>query len=101
MQRPYNVVWTGAIEIAAEGAYNFGLETNSQAQLFIGGQLVVDSSGPGEYQEGSLELEAGRHDLLLAFMDEAWGSRLRLFWTPPNQERQIVPREVLFFVKEP
>ena len=96
LERPYSVVWTGEIEIPQDGLYSFGLELNGQAQLFIDGQLVVNASEPAEYVEGSLNLEAGRYDLSLPFIDNVSGSRLSLYWTPPGQERQIIPSEALF-----
>lgn len=95
LKRPYSVVWTGEIEIPEDGSYAFGLEVNGRAQLFINGELVVDASEPTDYLEGSLNLEAGRYDVLLPFMDDVNGSRLHLYWTPPGQERQIIPSEAL------
>ena len=95
LARPYSVVWRGEIEIPQDGQYAFGLEVNGQAQLFIDGQLVVDASQPTDYLEGSLNLEAGRYDLFLPFLDNVNGSRLRLYWTQPGQGRQIIPSEAL------
>jgi hypothetical protein len=96
MERPYGVLWTGQIEIPQGGPYAFGLEVNGQAQLFIDDQLVVDASEPTNYLEGNINLDPGRHDLRLQFLDNSGGSRLHLYWTPPGQERQIIPAEVLF-----
>ena len=86
----------GEIEIPESGQYDFALRVNGQAQLFIDDQLIVDASEPTEYLEGSINLDAGRHQLRLEFLDNVGGSRLHLYWTPPGQDSQIVPSEVLF-----
>ena len=96
MERPYGALWTGQIEIPEDGPYAFGLEVNGQAQLFIDGQLVVDAAEPTNYLEGNINLGAGRHEIRLQFLDNVGGSRLHLYWTPPGQERQIIPTGVLF-----
>jgi hypothetical protein len=96
LARPYGVIWSGQIEIPESGSYAFGLEVNGQAQLFIDDQLLVDAAESTPYLEGNIDLDAGRHDLRLQFLDDVGGSRLHLYWTPPGQERQIVPSEMLF-----
>ncbi len=96
LDRPYGVVWTGEIEIPESGQYNFGLRVNGQAQLFIDDQLIVDASESTEYLEGSINLDPGRHLLRLQFLDNVGASRLHLYWTPPGQNSQIIPSEVLF-----
>ena len=96
MERPYGALWTGQIEIPEDGPYAFGLEVNGQAQLFIDDQLVVDAAEPTNYLEGNINLGAGRHEIRLQFLDNVGGSRLHLYWTPPGQERQIIPTGVLF-----
>lgn len=94
--RPYGVIWSGQIEIPEEGHYAFSLEVNGRAQLFIDDQLVVDAPEPTPFVEGTIDLDAGRHDLRLQFLDDVSGSRLHLYWTPPGQGRQIIPSDVLF-----
>jgi hypothetical protein len=96
LQRPYGVVWSGQIEVPETGEYAFGLNVNGRAQLFIDEQLVVDASEPTPYLEGAINLDAGRHDLRLQFLDDVGGSRLHLYWTPPGKEQHIIPSEVLF-----
>jgi len=96
LERPYGVIWSGQIDIPQNGEYAFGLEVNGQAQLYIDDQLVVNAPEPTPYIEGAINLDAGRHDLRLQFLDNVSGSRLHLYWTPPGGEQQIVPNEVLF-----
>ncbi len=96
LERPYGVIWSGQIEIPEAGDYGFGVEVNGRAQLLVDDQLVVDAPGATGYQEGIIDLDAGRHDLRLQFLDDVGGSLLRLYWTPPGQARQIIPSDVLF-----
>lgn len=96
LERPYSVVWSGEIEIPQDGLYSFGLDVNGQAQLFIDGELVVDAPEPTKYVDGSLNLEKGRYDLSLFFLDNVSGSSLHLYWTPPGEGQQIIPSTALF-----
>ena len=96
LERPYSVVWSGEIEIPQDGLYSFGLDVNGQAQLFIDGELGVDAPEPTKYVDGSLNLEKGRYDLSLFFLDNVSGWSLHLYWTPPGEGQQIIPSTALF-----
>jgi hypothetical protein len=89
------VDWRGQIEAPTDGEYAFGLRVNGSAQVFIDDQLVVDAPEPTEYTEGKLSLSAGPHKIQIKFVDHLGGSRLHLYWTPPDDEKQIVPSDVL------
>ncbi len=98
LARPYSVDWSGQINTEAAGTWSFSLRINGIAQVFIDDQLVVDASEtePGENNlEGSITLTAGWHKIHIRYLDDRGASRLHLYWTPPGQERSIVPSSAL------
>jgi 4-amino-4-deoxy-L-arabinose transferase-like glycosyltransferase len=93
--RPYSVDWSGQIKIPASGDWQFGLQINGQAQVFIDDQLIVNALGPTNDIEGSVTLQAGNHPIHVHYLDNLGGSLIHLFWTPPDGEHQIVPSDAL------
>lgn len=96
LPRPYTVEWTGKIAIPQSGVYRFGLESIDEALLFIDEQQVTSSPLPNQYQEGSIELTEGFHDIRLRFADRTDHTHINLYWAPPFAGQQPVPSEVLF-----
>ncbi len=96
LPRPYTVEWSGKIAIPQQGLYRFGLESIDEAVLFIDDQQVTSSPRPNEYQEGSLDLTEGLHDIRLRFADRTDHTHINLYWTPPFAGQQPIPSEVLF-----
>lgn len=101
LNRPYGAIWSGQIEAPQDGSYAFGLEVNGMAKLYVDDELILEASGPPEYKETMVDLSAGRHDLRLQFLDDVGGSRLHLYWTPPGQERRIIPGDALIPARQP
>jgi sugar lactone lactonase YvrE/4-amino-4-deoxy-L-arabinose transferase-like glycosyltransferase len=96
LPRPYTVEWQGVISIPHAGVYAFGLESIDDSHLFIDGRLLVEATEPNHYREGSIELTAGFHDIRLRYTDRSSHSHINLYWTPPDQDRQIVPSQNLY-----
>ncbi len=94
--RPYTVEWTGKIAIPQGGLYRFGLESIDEAVLFIDEEQITSSPRPNEYQEGSIELTEGLHDIRLRFADRTDHTHINLYWSPPFAGQQPIPAEVLF-----
>ncbi len=96
LPRPYTVEWTGKIAIPEAGIYRFGLESIDEAVLFINEQQLTATPIPNQYEEGSIELSAGLHDIRLRFADRTDHTHINLYWTPPFSGQQPIPAEVLF-----
>jgi putative heme-binding domain-containing protein len=92
------VRWRGVIRCASDGIYSFSTESDDGSQLFIDGELLVDNSGSHGMREKSkrTKLTAGDHELTLEFIEEGGGHGCILSWTPPDQEKSVVPASVLF-----
>jgi 4-amino-4-deoxy-L-arabinose transferase-like glycosyltransferase len=90
---PWCAQWEGKIRLQAGGEYRFSMYSNDYAALYINGQRVV------EYPfipSGSIQLEAGEHDILVKYSNTKHYSEMRLFWTPPGGPApQIIPTELL------
>lgn len=95
LQRPYTIDWRGTIRIPNTGDYAFGLWLNGHAQVFIDDQLVVDAPQPVDYIENTINLTAGPHKIQIKYLDTENASRIHLYWTPPGQEKQIIPSSAL------
>lgn len=96
LPRPYTAEWTGKLDAPTPGVYALGLRAVDWAQLFVDGQLVVETTAPDVYSEGVATLTPGLHELRLRFKDTMQRSRLHLFWRPPGQELSPIPPEALW-----
>jgi len=91
---PWCAQWTGRVRAEETGKYRFQLFSNDYAVLYIDGQRVVEyPSNPF----GSIELEAGKHEILVRYSNTKHYSEMRLFWTPPGGlPSETIPTELLF-----
>jgi len=91
---PFSVVWEGTIFLPRYGRYALGLDSSTQARLFLDSQLLAE--GGASYIEGEAMLSAGPHAIKVWFVQRAADDRVALYWTPPDGGKEIVPRHVLF-----
>ncbi len=96
LPRPYTVEWTGKIAIPQAGSYRFGLESIDESVLYIDNQEVTAGRLPNVYQDGTINLTPGLHDVRIRFHDRTDHTHVNFYWTPPGSGQQIVPAEVLF-----
>jgi sugar lactone lactonase YvrE len=96
LPRPYSVEWTGILNVPESGVYGLGLRSVDQAQIYLDGQLLVETAVPDEYIEEPIDLEAGPHDLRITYQDLTGRSRIHLYWTRPNGENEIIPAPYLW-----
>jgi 4-amino-4-deoxy-L-arabinose transferase-like glycosyltransferase len=91
---PWCAQWEGKIRLREGGGYRFRMESNDYAALYIDGRRVV------EYpfiSSGSIQLEAGEHEILVKYSNTKYYSEMRLLWTPPGGSGlETIPTEVLF-----
>jgi len=91
LPRPYTVEWRGKIATPLAGTYRFGTQSIDDSHLYIDGRLIMENVERDRYVEGAIFLEAGLHDIALRFRDQSSHSRIWLYWTPPEGEREIIP----------
>lgn len=97
LPRPYSVEWRGKIDAPRSGLYRFATESADASWVYLDDQLVVTNDGaPRQGREGSIRLEAGLHDLRVRFRDETSYTFIRVYWTPPDGDRELLPTDRLY-----
>lgn len=97
LQRPYSVEWRGKIDAPGSGVYRFATESADISWVYINDKLVVTNEGANrQMREGSIRLDEGLHDIRVRFFDESGHTFIRIFWTPPGGQRELLPRERLY-----
>ena len=89
----------GQLKVETAGTYNFKIQSDDGAQVYINGDLIVDNDGlhPFTIATGSAMLAAGYHDLeILYFQGPPTHIGLQWSWQPPGGVEAIVPPEVLY-----
>ncbi len=92
------LLFSGYLQIPADGGYTFSLATDASALLRIHEATVIDADFG--YQSGkevseSILLKAGKHPFRLYYVRRAGGtSSLSLQWSGPGIEKQPVPASV-------
>jgi len=94
----YGLVFTGYIDVPADGAFTFYLMSDDGSRLWIGDELVVTNDGlhgPIEVA-GSIRLKAGKHPVRVTFFEQAANETLTISYSGPNIEKQEIPPAALF-----
>lgn len=94
----FSVRWTGTIIPRVTGRYHFDALADDGIRLHIGGIQVIDAWWDGSWESGgSIALVAGRpYEFRMEFFERGGDASVRLFWTPPFGERELVPPSVLY-----
>ncbi|MCR4407812.1 MAG: PA14 domain-containing protein [Anaerolineae bacterium] len=96
MPRPYTVEWAGQLDVPEAGDYILTTESLSASWLYLDGELLIENTTPNREISRTIQLDAGRHDLKLRFLDAGDRSHIYLYWTPPGGIREFIPQERLF-----
>lgn len=91
--------WEGELAAPVSGRFTMHTESNDGVRLWVDGRLLIDqwNNHSNRVHEATIELQAGRrYPLKMEHYEQGGTAVARLFWTPPGQERQIVPLENLF-----
>lgn len=69
------------------------------ARVWIDGKLVIDSWTPHEprIDKAQVQLKAGtRHSIRIDYAENTGEAHMKLLWSSPGQEQQIVPATQLY-----
>jgi len=97
----FSAEWTGYVQPEFTEAYLFEGEADDGIRAWIGDRLVLDQweGGPPQ-EEGTglpIRLEAGRrYPFRVEYHEVDVNASVRLYWSSPSQEREIVPGSRLF-----
>ncbi len=99
MSKTYSIRWTGQIQAANGGAYEFFLDVGNAGRLWIDNELVADNwkTPKAVTLSGKVNLQAGRKYAIRLEVAKTDGSGIaRLLWQGPQFEKQIVPANHLY-----
>jgi mono/diheme cytochrome c family protein len=89
---------SAVLTVPSDGSYTFYTDSDDGSRLFIGDKLVVENDtihGPTERQ-GSIELKAGEHPILVTFFNGGAGAELKVSYKGPGISKREIPTTALF-----
>ena len=97
----FGVEYNAFLDIAAPGVYSFVLGSDDGSRLLIDGKQVIDNGGLHGYEErkGSVRLEAGKHRVVVRFIQQGGAKRVELRYAGPGVPEQVVPPVKWFLTK--
>ena len=91
----YGFVFTGEINVPADGAYTFYLSSDDGSRLSIDGAVIVDHDGLHEFEDektGATFLTAGSHAIRLEYFENTAADGLLLSWSAEGLSKRPVTR---------
>nr|WP_202795989.1 TIM-barrel domain-containing protein [Opitutus terrae] len=88
----FSARWTGTVTAPEAGDYEFGVEYDDGARLYLDGKLLVDdwSYGAKRYRSARLTLAAGQQVAVKAEFHQGGQERyFRLGWRTPSESRAL------------
>lgn len=95
----FGVRWTGKLEPRRSETYTLTTVSDDMARVWIDGKLVIDSWTPHEpkIDKAQVALTAGkRHSVKVEYAEQTGEAHMKLLWSSPGQEQQIVPSTQLY-----
>ncbi|WP_327351357.1 alpha-L-fucosidase [Streptomyces sp. NBC_01304] len=95
----FGIRWTGTIEPRRSETYTLTTVSDDVARVWIDGKLVIDSWTPHEprIDKAQVQLKAGtRHSIRIDYAENTGEAHMKLLWSSPGQEQQIVPATQLY-----
>ena len=83
------------IEIPTSGKYTFFTKADDGSRLYVDGDLIVNGESVNRDRDGSVDLKAGQHELIVTYYDTGGGDSLTVEWQGPDFERQPIPASAL------
>ena len=82
--------FTANFNLSQAGNYTFYTTSDDGSQLFINGQMVVDNDGThgSREEEGSINLAAGNHEVVVIYFEKSGGSNLVVEIEGPALQKQ-------------
>jgi hypothetical protein len=101
-ERDFAMEFKGYLKIPKSGLYYFYLDSSDGSMLNIDDGLLIDN----DFVHGNVEmsnaiaLKAGFHKIDLKYFQQSGGINLKLFWTGPGIEKEIIPEGNFFHAKQ-
>ena len=93
----FGIVYTGYLEVPADGIYTLYLASDDGSKLYIGNECIVDNDGQHGVAEksGEIALKAGLHPIRIEYFEHGGGESLALHYEGPGIEKQEIPQSAL------
>lgn len=94
----FSVRWTGSVLPLYSETYTFYTQSNDGVRLWVDGKLLIDDWTVHVTTENraTVTLQAGQaHAIQLEFFEQMGVALVRLHWSSPSQDKQIIPPERL------
>jgi len=94
----YGIIYSGYLNIDADGNYGFSTLSGNGSVLLIDGQPVVDNDGKHGVTEqaGAVPLLKGYHKVILKYVDAGGPSSLKVFINAPGKQKAELTADTLY-----
>jgi hexosaminidase len=94
----FGIVYTGYINIDADGNYGFSTLSGNGSVLLIDDQPVVDNDGKHAVteQDGAVPLLKGYHRFILKYVDAGGPAALKVFINAPGKQKAELTADTLY-----
>ena len=96
----FSARWTGQIEAPVSGEYTFYVSRDNGGRLKVNDEWLIEewSDTWGVTDTGTINLQAGeRYPIVLDYFDNTGGANVRLEWSAPGLNRQVIPTSNLSY----
>ena len=92
-QDNFGVRIRGQLDVPVAGRWSFWLRSDDGSRLYIDGEPVIlhDGVHGATDKRGTLQLDAGLHEIMVTMFELGGGEELSLSWAGPNLPRQRIP----------
>lgn len=91
--------WIGQVLAPSTGTYTFSTFTDDGIRLWVDGKLLFENwtVHGGTQNNGTVFLQAGKkYDIKIEYYQGKNGWNMRLLWTPPGGEQELIPQPQLY-----
>jgi hypothetical protein len=92
----FTLSFSGYINIAEDGIYEFMLDSDDGSRLSIDEQSIAVNYGPKSRPSGGIALKKGLHKLNLDYFDSGGDNYLKLYINKFGAQRTLVSPALLF-----
>ncbi len=84
----FSVRWTGQLDVPRDGRYTLSAQADDELQLWLNGQLLLDTrdDAPVRILAATVDLQRGRMDLRVDYVNTGGRGAAQLRWTGPRIE---------------
>lgn len=89
--------FTGSIAIPTAGKYTFFIASDDGSRVYLDGKLIINNDGLHGIVEknGTVNLTAGSHDVVVTYFDNGGGDGLKVAWSGPGFKKQPITADRL------